>query len=197
MLWMLMAAATPPVLIRNSLVLHDRDYPTKMIENGEAGVVSAHLYVAADGKVTGCKATETSGSQALDALTCTIAARRARFTPAHDIAGRAVAGDYYVAVTWGTNGDVAPIQIPMQLGVKAIPSGYAQPAQMYVLFGGDGKPTSCDTAASSGSMIADRAICAAITAQANLTPPPKSGSDEPAAAMRTYVATLTTGTLTP
>jgi TonB family protein len=197
MLWMLMAAATPPVLIKNSLVLHDRDYPTKMIEDGDAGVVSVHLYVTANGKVAGCKTTETSGSQALDALTCAIATRRARFTPAHDVGGQAVAGDYYIAVSWGTNSDVTPIQIPMQLGVKAIPPGYAQPAQMHVLFGGDGKPMRCDTAASSGSMAADRVICAAITVQANLAPSPKSGSDEPAAAMRTYVATLTTGALTP
>ena len=86
-----------------------------------------------------------------------------------------------------------PITIPMQMGVKALPAGYAQPAQMHVLFGGDGKPTRCDTAMSSGSAAADRAICATITREASM-PPPKSGSDEPAAATRTYVATLTTRT---
>ena len=195
MLWMLMAAAAmaPPVLIKNSFELHDRDYPTKLIENGDAGVVSAHLYVGTDGRVSGCKVTETSGSEALDALTCSLATRRARFTPAHDAEGKAGAGEYYAAVTWGTNSDVMPISIPMEVGVKALPAGYRQPAQMRVLFGADGKAMRCDTATSSGSGAADRAVCAAITSQASLTPPPKSGSDEPAAATRTYIATLTTG----
>ena len=194
MLWMLMAAAAtqPPTLIKNSLVLHDRDYPTKAIENGDAGVVTAHLSVTPAGRVGGCKVTETSGSDALDALTCRITTNRARFTPAHDADGQTTAGDYYVAVTWGTNKDVMPITIPMQMGVKALPVGYARPAQMRVLFGGDGKPMRCETATSSGSAVADRAVCAAITREASMTPP-KSGSDEPAAATRTYVATLTTG----
>jgi len=194
MLWMLMAAAAPPVMIKNSLVLHDHDYPTKMIENGDAGVVSAHLYIAADGKVTGCKVTETSGAEALDALTCRLATQRARFAPARDAGGQAVAGDYYVAVTWGTNDDVTPIRIPMELGVKAMPAGYTQPAEMHVLFDGDGKPVRCDTATSSGSQAADRAVCAAITREASVKPAPKSGSDEAPVATRTYVATLTTGT---
>jgi len=187
---MLMAVATPPVMIKNSLVLHDHDYPTKLIENGDAGVVSAHLYVSTSGKVTGCKVTETSGSAALDALTCRIATQRARFTPARDAGGQVTAGDDYVAVTWGTGKDVMPIRIPMQMGVKALPAGYAQPAEMHILFGGDGKPMRCDTATSSGSAAADRAICAAIAREASMAPP-KSGSDEPAAATRTYVATLT------
>ena len=195
MFWTLMAvvATQPPRLIKNSLVVHDQDYPTKAIENGDAGAVTAHLSIAPDGRVGGCKVTETSGSDALDGLTCRIATRRARFTPARDAEGKAVAGDYYIAVTWGTNKDVMPITIPMQMGVKALPAGYTQPAQMHVLFGGDGKPTRCDTATSSGSGAADRAICAAILREASMTPP-KSGSDEAATATRTYVATLTTGT---
>ena len=194
MLWMLMAAATPPILIKNSLTLHERDYPTRMIEEGDAGVVSAHLYVGADGKVSGCKVTETSGSDALDALTCKIAAQRARFSPAHDAGGQAAAGDYYVAVAWGSGSDVAPIQIPMQLGVKAMPAGYRQAAWAHVLFGADGKPTRCDMTISSGSVAADRAVCAAIDAQASVKPTPKSGSAEAPVATRTYIATLTTGT---
>jgi len=192
MLWMLMAAAAtqPPMMIKNSLVMHDRDYPTKAIENGDAGAVTAHLSIAPDGRVSGCKVTETSGSEALDGLTCSIAKRRARFTPARDVEGKAIAGDYYVAVTWGTGKDVMPIRIPMQMGVKALPAGYAQPAEMHLLFGGDGKQVRGDTATSSGSAAADRAICAAIAREASMAPP-KSGSDEPAAATRTYVATLT------
>lgn len=196
MLWMLMAAAVaqPPVMIKNSMTLRDRDYPTRLIENGDAGVVSAHLSVAPDGHVSGCKVSETSGSQALDALTCSIATRRARFNPAHDADGKAVSGDYWTAVTWGTNKDVVPISVPMELAVKALPSGYTQPAQMRVLFGADGKPMRCDTAASSGSAAADRAVCAAIARQASIAPP-RSGSEQPAAAIRTYVATLTTSAL--
>jgi len=197
MFWMVMAAAfQPPVMIKNSLVVRERDYPTKLIENGDAGVVSTHLTVAADGHVNGCKVTETSGSQALDTLTCTIATHRARFTPARDAEGKPVEGDYWTAVTWGTNSDVTPINIPMELGVKALPPGYSQPAQMHVLFGADGKPMRCDAAMSSGSIVADRAVCAAISRQASIAPP-KSGSDEPAVGTRTYTATLTTGTPQP
>lgn len=197
MLWMLMAAATQPVLIKNSLTLHEHDYPTKMIEEGDAGVVTTHLSVAANGEVSGCKVTETSGSDALDALTCKIATQRARFTPAQDASGQAVTGDYYVAVGWGTSKDATPIQVPMQLGVKAMPAGYKRAAWAHVLFGADGKPTRCELTESSGSAAADRAVCAAIRAQASVKPMPKSGSDEAPVATRTYVATLKTGMPTP
>lgn len=192
MFWMLMAAAVQqPVMIKDSLVVRERDYPTRMIENGDEGVVTMHLSVTADGRVSACKVSETSGSEELDALTCSIASRRARFMAARDASGSAVAGDYWTAVTWGTSKNIPPISIPMDLGVKTLPANYRQPAQMHVLFGADGKPTGCDTALSSGSAAADRAVCAAIRQQASIAPP-TSGSAEPAVATRTYIATLTT-----
>jgi TonB family protein len=188
MLWMLMAAAaTQPALV--AMPMTERDYPTKLIENGESGVVSVHLSVGANGQPTACKVTESSGSQALDALTCSIATRRARFVAARDAAGQATAGDYRTAIIWGSRGDVAPASEAMDLNVRKLPGGYVRPAHVQVLYGADGKPSHCEALLSSGSAAADRAVCSQLTGMVSVAPP-KSGSDEPATATRSYVATL-------
>jgi TonB family protein len=187
MLWMLMAVAAQPALV--SMPMTERDYPTKLIEEGISGVVTVHLTVGANGQPSGCKVTESSGSEKLDALTCSIATRRAKFVAARDAGGQAVAGDYRTAIIWGSRGDVAPATEAMDLNVHKLPGGYVRPAQVQVLYGADGKPDRCETLSSSGSAAADRAVCGQLSGIVKVAPP-KSGSDEPAIAARTYVATL-------
>jgi TonB family protein len=196
MIWIWMAAeaaaagtAQPPQMLNAEHIMTADDYPTAALRAGDYGVVSIHLQVAADGRVSGCAVTETSGSAPLDQVTCNIALRRARFAPARDAAGLAIAGDYRTAMTFGIDEHQPLTTIPMRLGVKMLPAGYERPAKVQVFFDADGKAVDCVTRASSGNADADRAICRAIARELHVTPP-RSGSREPAVAVRSYVTSL-------
>jgi protein TonB len=70
------------------------DYPDAAKRNNETGTVRVRLQVGPNGRVTGCSVSQSSGSQALDNATCRLLSSRARFTPAHDSSGAAVADSY-------------------------------------------------------------------------------------------------------
>ena len=73
-------------------LLSNDDYPVEALRNGVEGVVSFRLQVGADGRVTGCAITQSSGSDLLDSTTCRLLSARARFSPARDRRGGAAAG---------------------------------------------------------------------------------------------------------
>ena len=58
------------------------------------------MAVAADGRPQSCVVTRSSGKEALDKATCDAFMKRARFTPAKDANGVAIAGRYRGNVTW-------------------------------------------------------------------------------------------------
>lgn len=64
------------------------DLPEGMLEPGEEAEVEVRYYVEADGRVTGCRAIESSGIRALDTLACRLIERRFVYRPARDGAGR-------------------------------------------------------------------------------------------------------------
>src|SRR4051794_40828901 len=66
------------------------DYPAA--GNGVRGKVGVDLSVEEQGRVIGCRITQSSGSASLDVATCNILRRRARFTPAMDSNGNAALG---------------------------------------------------------------------------------------------------------
>ena len=76
------------------------DYPIEAWNAGEEGGVSYKLTVNALGQPTDCIITESSGSVALDKKTCEILMMRARFDPAHNDAGQAIAGTYVDKMRW-------------------------------------------------------------------------------------------------
>lgn len=63
------------------------DYPAAALRAEEQGQVSYRLTIGPDGRVSDCAIRGSSGSAALDAATCRILSRRARFVPARDPAG--------------------------------------------------------------------------------------------------------------
>ncbi len=63
------------------------DYPSAAQRNEEEGTVRVRLTVGANGRVSDCSVTQSSGSSSLDAATCRIIRSRGRFTPAVDAAG--------------------------------------------------------------------------------------------------------------
>jgi protein TonB len=80
-----------------SLIMTD-DYPASARARGEQGWVAFALQVGADGRVHGCAITGSSGSAVLDATTCSLLRRRARFTPARDSNGQ--------PAPWAARGEV-------------------------------------------------------------------------------------------
>lgn len=76
------------------------DYPTDAIRRDEQGVTGIRLTIAPDGRVRDCAVTKSSGSASLDAAACAKMSQRARFKPATDANGDAVAGTWNTAVQW-------------------------------------------------------------------------------------------------
>lgn len=84
---------------RNSWIITD-DYPAAALRAEDEGVVSLSVQVGSDGRVSGCSIVASSGSAALDSAACRLYQRRARFEPARDDAGNAVATSYSDRVRW-------------------------------------------------------------------------------------------------
>jgi len=78
----------------------DIDYRPRWIREDMAGSARFTLSIDAAGKVTGCTVTRSTGHGALDAATCELVTKRARFEPARDSAGKPSAGSYTGTITW-------------------------------------------------------------------------------------------------
>lgn len=76
------------------------DYPARALRGDEQGVVAYRVEIGADGRVSNCSIRRSSGSDALDARTCEVVRRRARFTPARDSQGNAVPDAREGEMTW-------------------------------------------------------------------------------------------------
>lgn len=76
------------------------DYRSSWINRELTGSAKFDLAIAPNGRVTGCRITQSTGHSALDEATCTLIAKRARFTPAIDAAGKPVAGSYSSSIRW-------------------------------------------------------------------------------------------------
>jgi protein TonB len=82
--------ARPPRWVCCNLSL--RDVPRAIQENTRPGmsVVSVIYTVEADGRVTGCRVSRSSGNRALDQTTCRLVEQRYRFQPARNPYGRPI-----------------------------------------------------------------------------------------------------------
>ncbi len=76
------------------------DYPSRALREERTGTTGFRLTIGADGKVTDCQVTSSSGHGDLDAETCKNLMRRARFRPAEDSSGNAMASSYTSRVVW-------------------------------------------------------------------------------------------------
>lgn len=96
---LLIADPAPPRPIGGGWITTD-DYPAEARRYDRQGTVAFTLAIDAGGRVTDCTITGASGAASLDSATCRLARTRARFTPAKNAAGRAVAGTFSSRVTW-------------------------------------------------------------------------------------------------
>lgn len=76
------------------------DYPSAAIRERREGVTRFRLTIDTTGRASDCHITESSGHADLDATTCELVMRRARFDPAVDSNGDATTGIWESAVSW-------------------------------------------------------------------------------------------------
>ena len=81
------------------------DYPASAQAAGAEGTSQAQITIGPDGRVVGCNIIRSAGNGALDAATCNIIRRRAKFTPARDSNGNATTDSITTPpITWRLEG---------------------------------------------------------------------------------------------
>ena len=88
-----------PLQSAGSWITND-DYPREAMRRHEEGTASFTLQIDANGQVTGCEITHSSGFKVLDDATCATLMRRARFNPAKDDQGHPKAGTFSSKMRW-------------------------------------------------------------------------------------------------
>lgn len=76
------------------------DYRSNWIRQEMTGRARFRLEIAADGRVTGCEVTASTGHSELDAATCALISKRARFQPGRGSEGEAVPSSYSGTIDW-------------------------------------------------------------------------------------------------
>jgi TonB family protein len=94
--------AVPPTRAQGNIVglFSSADYPVAALIEREEGTVSFVAGVDPAGRVSDCMIAQGSGSASLDLATCTIVQRRARYAPARDARGQAVADRVTGRIKW-------------------------------------------------------------------------------------------------
>lgn len=149
------------------------DYPAEDARQRHEGTVGFTLQVDASGRATKCDVIASSGYPGLDNGACFLLMRRARFDPARDADGKAVASSFPGRFTWklgktpptrsgvsGTAGSEAPpAPTVLDVSVAALPTAYKQPAKAAVRFGADHRVSDCRIVETSGSAAVDQVAC--------------------------------------
>lgn len=99
-LWSLPEIADPEPLGNPGTWAMPNDYPDTALREGAKGTVVFNLNIDEQGKVTDCKVLKSSGHASLDDRTCDLMRVRAKFKPARDEDGNAIAGIYSTKVFW-------------------------------------------------------------------------------------------------
>lgn len=76
------------------------DYPSKSLAEGQEGTAKFLVKVSSTGRVATCTITSSSGHSELDAATCKIVMRRAKFDPATDAQGKPIVGYFEGTLDW-------------------------------------------------------------------------------------------------
>lgn len=80
--------------------IRDRDYPREASRAKAGGDVETRFTIEANGRVTGCRVTKSSGDASLDRTTCALIEERFRFKPATNAAGEPIASPYGWRQSW-------------------------------------------------------------------------------------------------
>jgi len=125
------------------------DYPSYLQGSGISRIVSTSTTVRPDGTIQSCVAQFRSGDPKLDAYTCDLIVRRARFRPAKWSDGSAVYGVINVPVAW-TAGPVPSEKLvaattpDLDLSVNHLPKPYSIVALILEIEADEeGRPLAC------------------------------------------------------
>lgn len=86
------------------------DYPPYVGKSNGTGITRISATIRTDGRVSGCHVMRSSGSEALDRITCRVIEDRARFLPARDEDGRALKSQFIGIMHWRMESERAPVQ---------------------------------------------------------------------------------------
>jgi len=171
----------PPIRARANLAsyISDADYPAAAIRAGEQGIVGFQLQVAPDGAVSTCRVTASSNSGSLDEATCRIMTTRARFTPARDAAGNAVADRISSRIRWVLPVQEADSSDAVELTAYFSSADYPAEAirrrmegrvDVELAISPGGRVLQCQVTRPSGSFPLDARSCEIIQARARFVP---------------------------
>ncbi|MFM5930174.1 MAG: energy transducer TonB [Novosphingobium sp.] len=171
------------------------DYPSKALREELTGAVLAELHVNRWGSVADCVIVGSSGHAILDEETCRLVVRRARFFPATDASGKAIAGTATLRFVWALPDGPAPQgQTQYRIATDGYPRGpRLENPDWSVLRAGDypadalarksegpslialdidaaGKVTGCSVRQSSGDPVLDQAACKLAMQRARFVP---------------------------
>lgn len=79
------------------------NYPSEAVRNGYEGRVGVRVIVMADGRVSDCVATRSSGYAVLDEAACQGMQRYARFNPALDREGNPTVASWSTSIIYAMN----------------------------------------------------------------------------------------------
>lgn len=124
-----------------------KDYPMKAFEKKWEGVTRFELLIAPDGKIATCKINSSSGHEEFDELSCHLAQKRVKFSPARDANGQAVWGVYRTQAVWAfpEHQLSAPPPPDIEVSLNKIPDGAKEPPAVKLAYSVDasGNPSSC------------------------------------------------------
>ena len=129
------------------------DVPQYLIDKGEVDLtVDTRTTVRPDGTIEGCVAEHSSGDPKLDAYTCALIVRRAKFLPARWADGTAAYGVIRAPVRWqvtsnpGSGAGRSTSEVPdLELSVNQLPKGAPSvvPLMLQIEADDKGHPLSC------------------------------------------------------
>ena len=93
-------ASSAELITPTTQLFSDRDYPRVASRKGQSGSTHIILLIDETGAVKDCTLAETSGAAVLDASTCGLILRRAKFRPATDLNGKPAKSAYEQRITW-------------------------------------------------------------------------------------------------
>ena len=154
------------------------DYPLSAFEAREQGVVAVRVEVSPQGRATACAVTQSSGSAALDAATCTLLERRISISTPSIRNPVPVATTITGQVAW-TLPPTSPRDIPAPHSSYFLADDYPPVSlradeQGVVMFtnhvSAAGRVTLCEITRSSGAAALDQQTCRIMRARARYYP---------------------------
>jgi len=158
--------------------LTDADYPAEAIRNGQEGTVEFQLSIGPDGLVSGCRIVTSSTYRSLDEATCRLMRARARFTPAHDAAGNAIADTVTSRIRWvmpPSQLDLTPFLRMADYPVEARPQRGSALVIVLMNVSAEGHVMQCEISRPSYSPALDRRTCEIAQTRAHF-PPARDGA---------------------